>query len=658
MRHAVFKWVVAALLAFHVIETLATTVYPREVKCPACKESFVAMSLGSYSTFGDPERDLSDSPGVAYGGAEVCPHCLFASLKTDFGTLSDKERDALNARLPQMRLNLQNPERQALLDLQSSGWFRDKDLLGLLLARECYSLREPNATRDMRLLLHFYYTTKGMRTPTLHEHYRRKCIDALSDLLSKKAYRGGEQAVMTYLLGEINRLDGRDEEAIRIFARAMKLAEALPRPKDEEDDPFAWMGIWAFEQTCRILFASNSVPVLASFVNAPEREEEGPGIKVETQRNVAMQILADRDDPEAWAVLADYVMRDPWRLDRLNSLVDLTSEKLKIDPRLWTWVGERYQEALQKTAKSERGVDLVWIRIKNRFGSLINETTSDNGTSDWFGSKADAEVLAKALEGRTFESFQNRYEVRPGDTLTSISSKHGISLKRLLELNPQIKNPDKIAVSMQIRTPNMPLGWTGRRVLANLAELIRAGDTNAISFFLGWTGPVDQQAFEESSFQIGRCLSALSAVASSWRVPPEDKLGASRQQTILRDCLALIHGDSDAARRLLPYVTSVKGLEVRVVMAGMKAAKCSLAKDAVFQWLRTNGCEDFDLYAGYLAEIVTTNDFPVLREILPVRSSNTKPPWERKMTDYHRRDIEGVMLDIHLRDLLERSLGE
>ena len=67
MRHAVFKWVVAALLAFHVIETLATTVYPREVKCPACKESFVAMSLGSYSTFGDPERDLSDSPGVAYG---------------------------------------------------------------------------------------------------------------------------------------------------------------------------------------------------------------------------------------------------------------------------------------------------------------------------------------------------------------------------------------------------------------------------------------------------------------------------------------------------------------------------------------------------------------------------------------------------------------
>jgi hypothetical protein len=654
MRHAVFKWVVAALLAFHVIETLATTVYPREVKCPACKESFVAMSLGSYSTFGDPERDLSDSPGVAYGGAEVCPHCLFASLKTDFGTLSDKERDALNARLPQMRLNLQNPERQALLDLQSSGWFRDKDLLGLLLARECYSLRESNPTRDMRLLLHFYYTTKRTRPPTLHAYYRRKCIDALSDLLSKKAYRGGEQAVMTYLLGEINRLDGRDEEAIRIFARAMKLAEALPRPKDEEDDPFAWMGIWAFEQTCRIQFASNSVPVLASFVNAPEREEEGPGIKVETQRNVAMQILADRDDPEAWAVLADYVMRDPWRLDRLDSLVDLTSEKLKIDPRLWTWVGERYQEALQKTAKSERGVDLVWIRIKNRFGFVAPRTSSDTSALEDYPEQA----LARVLEGRTFESFLIQYEVRPGDTLTSVGSKHGISVERLLELNPQIATPDKIAVSMQVRTLSMPLGWPESRVLENIAWLIRAGDTNAISFFLGWTGTVDQQAFEESSFQIGRCLSALSAVASSWRVPPENKLGANRQQTILRDCLALIHGDSDAARRLLPYVTSEKGLEVRVVMAGMKAAKCSLAKDAVFQWLRTNGCEDFDLYAGYLAEVCTTNDFAALREILPVRSSNTKPPWERKMTDYHRRDIEGVMLDIHLRDLLERSLGE
>ena len=177
----------------------------------------MTLALGSNSSFGDPERDLSDSPGVAYGGAELCPHCLFSSLKADFGSLADQERDALNARLPQMRLTLQDAERQSLLDPQSSGWLRSKSFLGLLLARECYSLREPNATRDMRLLLHFYYTTKGMRTPTLHEHYRRKCIDTLSALLVKNAYRGGEQAVMTYLLGELNRLDGQNDEAIRLF---------------------------------------------------------------------------------------------------------------------------------------------------------------------------------------------------------------------------------------------------------------------------------------------------------------------------------------------------------------------------------------------------------------------------------------------------------
>ena len=648
----IIVWVVAALLVFHAIETLAATVFPKEVKCPACREPFMTLALGSYSSFGDPERDLSDSPGVAYGGAEVCPHCLFSSLKADFGSLADQERDALNARLPQMRLTLQDAERQSLLDPQSSGWLRSKSFLGLLLARECYSLREPNATRDMRLLLHFYYTTKGMRTPTLHEHYRRKCIGTLSGLFVKNAYRGGEQAVMTYLLGELNRLDGQNDEAIRLFSDAMKFAKALPAPKNVMDS-FAWVGAWAFEQTCRIQFATNSVSVLASFVNAPVLEENSD-INVETQRNVAMQILAERGDPEAWAVLADYVMKDPWRLDRLDSLVDLTSAKLKIDPRLWAWVVERYQEARQKTATSERGVDHVWIRIKNRFGFVAPKTSSDTSALEDYPEQA----LARVLEGRTFESFLIQYEVRPGDTLTSVGSKHGISVERLLELNPQIATPDKIAVSMQVRTLSMPLGWPESRVLENIAWLIRAGDTNAISFFLGWTGTVDQQAFEESSFQIGRCLSALSAVASSWRVPPENKLGANRQQTILRDCLALIHGDSDAARRLLPYVTSEKGLEVRVVMAGMKAAKCSLAKDAVFQWLRTNGCEDFGLYAGYLAEVCTTNDFAALREIIPARPANTKPPWERKMTDYHRRDIEGVMLDIHLRDLLERSLGE
>ncbi|HOG51541.1 MAG TPA: thiamine pyrophosphate-dependent enzyme, partial [Lentisphaeria bacterium] len=164
--------------------------------------------------------------------------------------------------------------------------------------------------------------------------------------------------------------------------------------------------------------------------------------------------------------------------------------------------------------------------------------------------------------------------------------------------------------------------------------------------------------FAANGKRLGKKNLGIMAMSYGYVYTASISMGANRQQTILRDCLALIHGDSDAARRLLPYVTSEKGLEVRVVMAGMKAAKCSLAKDAVFQWLRTNGCEDFDLYAGYLAEVCTTNDFAALREILPVRSSNTKPPWERKMTDYHRRDIEGVMLDIHLRDLLERSLGE
>lgn len=43
------------------------------------------------------------------------------------------------------------------------------------------------------------------------------------------------------------------------------------------------------------------------------------------------------------------------------------------------------------------------------------------------------------------------YTVRKGDTLSSIASKHGMKLQNLLDLNPQIKNPDLISIGQKIR---------------------------------------------------------------------------------------------------------------------------------------------------------------------------------------------------------------
>lgn len=43
------------------------------------------------------------------------------------------------------------------------------------------------------------------------------------------------------------------------------------------------------------------------------------------------------------------------------------------------------------------------------------------------------------------------YTVRKGDTLSSIAAKHGMKLQNLLDLNPQIKNPDLISIGQKIR---------------------------------------------------------------------------------------------------------------------------------------------------------------------------------------------------------------
>lgn len=46
-----------------------------------------------------------------------------------------------------------------------------------------------------------------------------------------------------------------------------------------------------------------------------------------------------------------------------------------------------------------------------------------------------------------------RYVVQPGETLHFIARRHGITLRRLLELNPHIKDPDRILPGLVIFLP-------------------------------------------------------------------------------------------------------------------------------------------------------------------------------------------------------------
>jgi len=46
------------------------------------------------------------------------------------------------------------------------------------------------------------------------------------------------------------------------------------------------------------------------------------------------------------------------------------------------------------------------------------------------------------------------YTVKPGDTLSKIAKRKGVTLAQLLQANPQIKNPNKIRVGQVINVPN------------------------------------------------------------------------------------------------------------------------------------------------------------------------------------------------------------
>src|SRR5215510_9945554 len=46
------------------------------------------------------------------------------------------------------------------------------------------------------------------------------------------------------------------------------------------------------------------------------------------------------------------------------------------------------------------------------------------------------------------------YVVKAGDTLSKIATRNGITLAQLLQLNPSIKNPNKISVGDKINLPD------------------------------------------------------------------------------------------------------------------------------------------------------------------------------------------------------------
>jgi murein DD-endopeptidase MepM/ murein hydrolase activator NlpD len=73
-----------------------------------------------------------------------------------------------------------------------------------------------------------------------------------------------------------------------------------------------------------------------------------------------------------------------------------------------------------------------------------------------------------------------RYKVKPGDTLSKIAKRNGISLAQLLKANPQITNPNRIKVGQLVNLPDTSTETT-KPLPSNVVGVITPAVTTAAS---------------------------------------------------------------------------------------------------------------------------------------------------------------------------------
>ena len=218
------------LIAFCVMSLLhgrqarATTVYADAQKCPVCKDTFIRTAIGSYNSFGAKYYDLRHLPVFGlFGGTLMCPYCLYTSMECDFENLSFAERRELRKWTADIDLSLTDLEREIL---EADGYRRLPT--SLILARNAYARRKPDPRIQAQLALAFYYGSSEESDPKLHPVYRRQAIQQIRSTLGANKYDVKERAVMTYLMGELLRLDGQDENALAAFKQASRLSKRKP----------------------------------------------------------------------------------------------------------------------------------------------------------------------------------------------------------------------------------------------------------------------------------------------------------------------------------------------------------------------------------------------------------------------------------------------
>ncbi len=486
----------------------ATTVIPSSTRCPLCDKSFVVMEIGSYNTFGEQSRDLGSSPFARFAEARTCPYCLYSSLSCDFAEVTAAEKDALRKLLADFRLKPLPEEAKALAAAQEDSRLRDQDYLGLVMARQCNALRKPDAQREFHLSLLLFYQSKYVECDELHAFYRKRAIQSLQRELDSGRFPTREQAMFTYLLGELLRQDGQNDAAIREFTRAVRIAEPLSASKSKDDgDSCQWIIDWSREQSYRARFAKESIENLRPLLAVPGKAKD---TQAGLQRDIALETLAARTDRDAWRVLADFATANPENLDCLVKTTHLSEEQLRIDPRLWELFQRQYAAAVGNIGQNRGDREPeAWRRTE--LGKIIA-----GGEYGFTGNPENAAVLKKYLPEFDRDIF---VEVKgnPKETVNDLADRlaagdrRASEPQRLIELNSRFKSPkDKIG-SQPLRVIRTPPVWTETRLMASLHRVIRSGDPQAIEFYFRWCQTVGPVGLDRFKYYISYCLDALAA---------------------------------------------------------------------------------------------------------------------------------------------------
>ncbi len=307
------------------------------------------MSLASYSQFGEPARDLFDSPRFRFANVETCPGDLYSSWSDTWKSVDAAGKTKLAALLKEPALHLTETEKSVIAGHEKA--FRESRWFKPLWARTCGEFRSVDDRTRFENVLRLHFAGKylgGNREPEdwekqLASLFRENAIVALKDVATAKWPARAEKRVFAYLRAELTRQAGRNDEAFALFQEVIASGKAA-----KPDDELAWISRWASEQSLRSSpDAGDPEKLLAAIIPKmpdPWRDRKAAQDPRWPRHFAAVDVLAQRaasGEKPFCDALWNLLERKPERLLAVLETSDADISPLgQVDPRWREWFGE------------------------------------------------------------------------------------------------------------------------------------------------------------------------------------------------------------------------------------------------------------------------------------------------------------------------------